>query len=62
MNRKFFFFFLGVVENKVYFVVLNDFDDDRLMICFNSELVSKGYVNSIGSRYVNIQYVKKKKF
>lgn len=38
----------------MYFVVLNDFDDDRLMICFNSELVSKGYVNSIGSRYVNI--------
>eukprot|EP00105_Crassostrea_gigas_P034958 XP_019919106.1 PREDICTED: RING finger protein 17 isoform X8 [Crassostrea gigas] len=40
----------GVAENKVYSVVLNDFDDDRPMICLNSELVSKGYANSTGSR------------
>lgn len=53
-------FFSGVAENKVYSVVLNDFDDDRPMICLNSELVSKGYANSTGSRYVNIQYAKKK--
>lgn len=55
-----FFFLSGVAENKVYSVVLNDFDDDRPMICLNSELVSKGYANSTGSRYVNIQYAKKK--
>lgn len=50
----YFFFLSGVAENKVYSVVLNDFDDDRPMICLNSELVSKGCANSTGSRYVDI--------
>lgn len=50
-----FFSLSGVAESKVYSVVLNDFDDDRPMICLNSELVSKGYANSTGNRYVDIQ-------